>query len=253
MNEIKLRAHQLDEWLKDEKNQGIILHRPLAEALNVICKDIDFLAALIMFNVKVDLLGLNKVIELVTDEFPSYCLLSTRMPKTLTIKGLKSTLYMLKTSGLATSTLDKNSLRELNVGVLLAQPSHFLFDALNIEKMTIDMCNSQVDLATCVNEVKELVVKNFKSQDTNLQYFAITDDSRLNVIHLPETISFIYAAVFKNANNPLKIVLKNTSEVSFQKGAFNHNIDHTILIPNGTRVKCHNEDKEYLRSHIQRY
>ena len=253
MKEFDLKIHQLDEWLKDEKNQEIILHRPLAEALNVICKDIDFLAALIMFNVKVDLLGLNKVIELLTDDFPSYCLLSTHMPKTLTIKSLKSTLYMLRILGLPTSALDKNSLRELNVGVLLAQPPYFLFDALNIEKMTIDTCNSQVDLATCVNEVKELVVKNFKSQDVNLQYFAITDNSRLNVIHLPETISFIYAAVFKNANSPLKIVLKNTSEVSFQKGAFNHSINHTILIPNGTKVKCHNEDKEYLRSHIQRY
>lgn len=253
MNEFNLKIHQLDEWLKSGKNQEIILHRPLAEALNVICKDIDFLAALIMFNVKVDLLGLNEVIGLLTDEFPSYCLLSTRMPKTLTIKGLNSILYMLKTANLATSAFDKNSLRELNVGVLLAPPSHFLFDAMNIEKMTIDTCNSQGDLATCVNEVKELTVKKFKSQDINLQYFSISDNPRLNAIYLPETIAFIYATVFKNVETPLKIVLKNTSEVSFQRGAFNHNTNHTILIPNGTRVKCHNEDKEYLRSHIQRY
>ena len=251
MTSFQLKVNQLKKWLSDEGHQKIILHEPLNNGLYAILQDIDFEAALIMFNVKVDTLGFNKVLELLTDNFPSYCLLSTRMPKALTVNGLHSTLFMLDSKLL--KDFSKNRLRELNVGILLAPPSHFLFDTLNVEKMTIDICDAQDYLANCVNQVKELTVKEFKTNDRNLQHFIIEEKTKLNTLSLPESVEFVYTKVFGHTTTPLKIYFKNSFEISFQKGAFNHEVNHTIFIPNGAKVKCHSEDREYLKSHIQRY
>lgn len=259
MSNFQDAVHKLSEWLKNENNQQLILKGNLFDILTHIIKDLGIMASIIYFNIECDRKGKDNILSKF-ESIPDFLLLSHYFSDDidLTLNKVQIISNSLTREFLSSfNDIQRRFFKKVRIKDLISGSSYNLNDSIfinkiNVSTMEVDTCdyqNTLEDLARCCLEL------HVNKIDDNNPFLTVTfkDSMSCTSISLPENINYITKECFSNLTHGINIYINSKSDISFQKGCFNHNTNHIIHIPNGTQVRCHKEDKEYLRKHIQRY
>ena len=240
MSSFQDAVHKLSEWLKNEDNQQIVLKESLSFVMNRIMIDLGIIEAIIYFNIECDRKGKENVLNKL-EKIPDFLLASHYFlsDSDLVIDKLQILSNLSTHEFLSIFKGSKKAFNKLSIRELLSSSpydlSYSIFrNIIVVKSMDIDACDYQNTLETLLT-------------------ITVPENAPLRIISLPEQIEYISKECFSKLTHPIDVFINNKVEISFQRGSFNHNINHLIHIPKGTQVKCHKEDMEYLKNHIQRY
>lgn len=258
MSSFQDAVHKLSEWLKNEDNQQIVLKESLSFVMNRIMIDLGIIEAIIYFNIECDRKGKENVLNKL-EKIPDFLLASHYFlsDSDLVIDKLQILSNLSTHEFLSIFKGSKKAFNKLSIRELLSSSpydlSYSIFrNIIVVKSMDIDACDYQNTLETlsmCCDTLKVNKINN----NNILLTITVPENAPLRIISLPEQIEYISKECFSKLTHPIDVFINNKVEISFQRGSFNHNINHLIHIPKGTQVRCHKEDMEYLKNHIQRY
>lgn len=249
-------------WLSEEEHKEQILQGDLFNVLNNVGFEFGWRGCVFLFNSLVSIFGLDKVLERTQYSLPEPCLVSSKLPSHLELEHLYCSPVFLRTSDEQKNSITDTKLKDLVLKNCDSQLTHLFIDQLQLDSLTIN--NASISLHPILNSgeilysIKTVYLNGNYPKDGKYVPVQIDPKSysipfRLEKIYFGKQFNTFLKSSFSECDRPLTIYVSAPTEVKFQKGAFNINVNHEIYVPKSAKVICAKEDSDYFRNHMKRY
>ena len=262
MNNFNDLKSKIVNWLQDEEHKEQILHGDLFNVLANVGSEFGWRGCVFLFNSLVSIFGLDKVLDRTKHGLPVPCLVSSKLTASLELKHLYCSPVFLYTSDKQENSITDTKLKNLVLENCDSWLPHLFIDSLQLDSLTIN--NASVSLHPILNSgeilysIKTVYLNGNYPKDGKYVPVQIDPKSysipfRLEKIYFGKQFNTFLKSSFSECDRPLIIYVSAPTEVKFQKGTFNLNVNHTIYVPKSAKVICAKEDSDYFRTHMKRY